>query len=103
YYEAGGGNNLRFYWSTIEENGQVTGYVFLSVKLNEIKDAYKQIWWILIVSLGLALIIIMIIGARITERYTKPIESATKVAYELARGNYRARTYEGMENETGML
>lgn len=103
YYEAEGGNNLRFYWSTIEENGQVTGYVFLSVKLNEIKDAYKQIWWILIVSLGLALIIIMIIGARITERYTKPIESATKVAYELARGNYRARTYEGMENETGML
>ena len=57
----------------------------------------------MIVSLGLALIAIMSIGARITERYMKPIESATKVAYELARGNYRARTYEGLGNETEIL
>ena len=27
-------------------------------------------------------------------RYTRPIESATKVAMELAKGNYKASTYE---------
>lgn len=103
FYDAGDGRHLRFYWSPIKEDGKITGYVFLSAKPKEIKDAYRQIWWILIVSLGLALIAIMSIGARITERYMKPIESATKVAYELARGNYRARTYEGLGNETEIL
>ena len=36
-------------------------------------------------------------------RYTKPIERATNVAFELAKGNYRARTYEDQLEETGML
>lgn len=71
--------------------------------MTEIQKAYQQIWWLLIISLGLALIVILILGARITARYTKPIESATKVAIELAKGNYRARTYEDPLEETGML
>lgn len=103
FHEVAGGHNIHFYWSPIEEDGQLQGYVFLSTKLTEIKQAYSQIWWILIVSLGIALVVIVILGSRITERYIKPIESATTVAFELAKGNYRARTYEGRENETEML
>lgn len=103
FHEVGGGHNIHLHWSSIEKNGELQGYVFLSTKLTEIKEAYSQIWWILIVSLGLALIVIMILGSRITERYIKPIESATRVAFELAKGNYRARTYEGRESETEML
>lgn len=95
--------NLHYYWSPIVTNGGVDGYLFLSTKLTEIKKVYQQIWWILTISLGLALIIIIIIGYQITARYTKPIESATRVAIELAKGNYRARTYEDHIDETGML
>ncbi|MDZ5472480.1 ATP-binding protein [Bacillus sp. 31A1R] len=102
-HEVAGGFNLHYYWDQISKNGEAEAYVFLSTKLNEIKKAYHQIWWILIVSLGLSLIIIILLGTRITNRYTKPIESATNVAIELAKGNYRARTYEDHIDETGML
>lgn len=101
--EVGGGYNLHYYWTPILRNEQVEGYLFLSTKLAAIQKAYQQIWWLLIVSLGMALLVIMIVGYRITARFTKPIESATNVAIELAKGNYRARTYEDPLEETSML
>jgi two-component system phosphate regulon sensor histidine kinase PhoR len=60
-------------------------------------------WGILVVSLGLAFIIILLLGIRIIGQYTRPIESAIIVAMELAKGNYKARTYEDHLDETGML
>jgi two-component system, OmpR family, phosphate regulon sensor histidine kinase PhoR len=101
--EIGGGYDLHYYWKPLIHNGEKEGYVFLTTKINELKRAYRQIWWILTISLGLALIVIILLGTRITNRYTKPIESATNVAIELAKGNYRARTYEDHIDETGML
>ena len=46
---------------------------------------------------------ILYLAIRITSRYTKPIEEATTVAIELAKGNYRARTSNSKMAETGML
>ncbi|MEH7442438.1 ATP-binding protein [Bacillus sp. JJ1122] len=101
--EIGGGYDLHYYWKPLIHKGQKEGYVFLTTQINELQKAYRQIWWILTISLGLALIVIILLGTRITNRYTKPIESATNVAIELAKGNYRARTYEDHIDETGML
>ncbi|WP_102263832.1 two-component system histidine kinase PnpS [Mesobacillus jeotgali] len=101
--EVGGGFDLHYYWSPLIHDGEKEGYVFLTTKIDELQKAYRQIWWILTVSLGMALIVIILLGTRITNRYTKPIESATNVAIELAKGNYRARTYEDHIDETGML
>ncbi|WP_226085472.1 two-component system histidine kinase PnpS [Mesobacillus sp. S13] len=101
--EVGGGFDLHYYWNPLIQDGEKEGYVFLTTKINELQKAYRQIWWILTVSLGMALIVIILLGTRITNRYTKPIESATNVAIELAKGNYRARTYEDHIDETGML
>lgn len=101
--KVGGGYNLHYYWSPIIKNSEVEGYLFLSTKMTEVQKAYQQIWWLLIISLGLALVVILLLGSRITARYTKPIESATNVAIELAKGNYRARTYEDPLGEAGML
>ncbi|OCA91356.1 PAS domain-containing sensor histidine kinase [Bacillus sp. FJAT-27225] len=96
--------DIHYYWTEIKKNGKTEGYLFLSLASSELKDAYKKIWWLLSVSLFLALIIITIIGMRITRRYAKPIESAANVAMELAKGNYRARTYvEDKVDETGLL
>ncbi|MCS0654492.1 two-component system histidine kinase PnpS [Cytobacillus firmus] len=102
-WEVAGGFNLHYYWQPVMINGEKEGYIFLSTKLAEFQKAYQQIWWILAVSLGLSLFLIILLGSRITARYTKPIESATQVAIELTKGNYRARTYEDQEDETGML
>lgn len=101
--EVGGGFDLHYYWKPLIHDGEKEGYVFLTTKIDELQKAYRQIWWILTVSLGMALIVIILLGTRITNRYTKPIESATNVAIELAKGNYRARTYEDHIDETGML
>ena len=95
--------NLHYYWEPIINNGKTEGFVLLSTKLTELREAYQKIWWILTISFGLALIIILFLGSKITNRYTKPIERATNVAFELAKGNYRARTYEDQLEETGML
>lgn len=102
-WEVAGGFNLHYYWQPVMINGEKEGYIFLSTKLAEFQKAYQQIWWILAVSLGLSLFMIILLGSRIMARYTKPIESATQVAIELTKGNYRARTYEDHEDETGML
>jgi two-component system, OmpR family, phosphate regulon sensor histidine kinase PhoR len=101
--EVGGGFDLHYYWKPLLHDGEKEGYVFLTTKIDELQKAYRQIWWILTVSLGMALMVIILLGTRITNRYTKPIESATNVAIELAKGNYRARTYEDHIDETGML
>ncbi|GAM14732.1 two-component system histidine kinase PnpS [Mesobacillus selenatarsenatis] len=101
--EVGGGFDLHYYWKPLIHDGEKEGYVFLTTKIDELQKAYRQIWWILTISLGMALMVIILLGTRITNRYTKPIESATNVAIELAKGNYRARTYEDHIDETGML
>ncbi|WP_102274298.1 two-component system histidine kinase PnpS [Cytobacillus massiliigabonensis] len=101
--EAEDGYDLHYYWRPIDQSGADEGFVLLSTKMTEINKAYQQIWWILIISLGFAFIVILLLGTRIMNRYTKPIEAATNTAIELAKGNYRARTYEDQIDETGML
>lgn len=101
--EVDAGYDLHYYWRPIVQSGSDEGFVLLSTKMAEINKAYQQIWWILIISLGFAFIVILLLGTRIMNRYTKPIEAATKTAIELAKGNYRARTYEDQIDETGML
>ena len=97
------GSNLHYYWEPVIINGQKEGFILLCTELTEIEQAYQQIWWILIISFSLAFIAISILGYKIMIRYTKPIEMATNVAMELAKGNYQARTYEEDVDETGML
>jgi two-component system, OmpR family, phosphate regulon sensor histidine kinase PhoR len=82
---------------------KVAGHVILSSPVNSLKKINQQIWGLLISSLGTALVVILLLGVKITSQYTKPIEAATKVAMELARGNYKARVYEDHHDETGML
>jgi two-component system, OmpR family, phosphate regulon sensor histidine kinase PhoR len=82
---------------------KIAGHVILSSPVNSLKKVNQQIWGLLISSLGTALVVILLLGVKITNQYTKPIEAATKVAMELARGNYKARVYEDRHDETGML
>ncbi|MFC4321053.1 two-component system histidine kinase PnpS [Litchfieldia salsa] len=95
--------DVYYYGAPIIKNGGFDGYVILSTPVESLKEVYEHIWVILIASLGLALIVIVMLGVKITTQYTKPIESATAVAIELAKGNYKARTYEESIDETGML
>ncbi len=81
----------------------IEGYLLLSLPVDSLKKINQQIWGLIISSLGLAFIVILLLGSRIAKHYIKPIESVTIVATELAKGNYKARTYEDHLDETGML
>ncbi len=96
-------NELYYYGSSITRDGVRDGYVMLSTPIDSLQRVNQQIWGLLIASLGAAFVVILLLGVRITSQYTRPIESATKVAMELAKGNYKARTFEEHVDETGML
>lgn len=95
--------DLHYAWKPVFKAGEEEGYLFIITKTSELRNAYNQIWWILSISLMMALIVFIYLGYRITARYTKPIEAATNVAMELAKGNYRARVESNELNETSML
>jgi two-component system, OmpR family, phosphate regulon sensor histidine kinase PhoR len=95
--------DLHYSWKPIQQANENEGYLFIFTKTSELKHAYGQIWWILSISLLMVFIVFIYLGYRITGRYTKPIEAATNVAIELAKGNYRARIESNKLNETSML
>ncbi|MDP4085346.1 MAG: ATP-binding protein [Bacillota bacterium] len=101
--EEGNGYDLHYYWKSLVKDGKQEGYLFLSTKTSELKKAYSQIWWILSISLVIALIIIIYLGIRIASGYTKSVETAANVAIELSKGNYRVRTPVERMNATGIL
>jgi two-component system phosphate regulon sensor histidine kinase PhoR len=92
-----------YYIVSFYQNNKEAGYVILSSPVNSLKKVNQQIWGVLISSLGTALVVIILLGLKIADQYMKPIEAATKVAFELARGNYKARVYENHHDETEML
>ncbi|MBM7692860.1 two-component system phosphate regulon sensor histidine kinase PhoR [Peribacillus deserti] len=92
-----------YYWKKLKSDGEAAGFVILSNQIDTLKKANQKMWLILAFSLGTALVVLLVLAASITSRYTKPIEAATSAAIELAKGNYRVRTYEEHSSETGML
>ncbi len=95
--------DLHYFYMPIVFNGNNNGYLVLSADISGIENEYQQIWWILSISLGFVSILLILLWIRITTRYTKPIESATSVAIELSKGNYRARASVGHMDEMGRL
>lgn len=81
--------------SSLVTNSAIHGY--------SVEKTVQQVWIALTVCLGIALVIILSLIVRITTTYTKPIDAATKAVKELARGDYRARTYEDHVSAAGLL
>ncbi|BBW95300.1 MULTISPECIES: two-component system histidine kinase PnpS [Geobacillus] len=79
------------------------GYVVVSTPTSSLKAVNERIWGVLISSLGMALVVIIALGWKIANQYMRPIEEATKVAFELEKGNYAARVPDGEYKEAGML
>jgi len=103
HYATDPANKIGYFGLPIIEGNTYKGIVLVNTSIEELNKMIQQMWILLVVSLSLAFIIILFIGVKITRQYTRPIESATKVAMELAKGNYKARTYEDHLDETGML
>ncbi|MBM7605661.1 two-component system phosphate regulon sensor histidine kinase PhoR [Metabacillus crassostreae] len=103
FYYTDKNNNIAYYSIPLDEQSIDKGVLIINSSIDSLIRVNQQMWGILGASLGLAFIIILLLGIRITAQFTRPIESATQVAMELAKGNYKARTYEDHLDETGML
>lgn len=62
-----------------------------------------KIWGLFFTCLGIIGFLLILIKNKLTELYTIPIKSATMVANELSKGNYKARLYEDKMDETRLL
>ena len=98
-----GESEFIYYWHPITYNGTYEGICILLDKVEELQTVNKNMQMLLTSIFGAAFIIIVFIGTKITTKFTRPLESATKTAIELAKGNYHARTYENEYNELSML
>lgn len=98
-----GNPNFHFYQQELFDEDDGQGYLLIGAKVDEIENAYQHINWIIFSSFVFSFIVIYLVGYKLIYRYTRPIESATKVAVDLANGNYHARTYEDRVDETGIL
>lgn len=97
------GADLLYYAVPLITKDQLIGYVRLGLPIHFIKDIYKKIWSLLLFSFSIAFLVIIILSTRITNEMVKPVEEATMVANQLAKGNYKARAARGKNDETGQL
>jgi len=99
----GSESDFHYYSTKLYQQNQKEGYLFLSMKQSDLKETYKQLNWIVHLSLGIALFVIFLVAFKLIYRYARPFESAAKVASDLANGNFHARTYEGQVDEMSEL
>ncbi|CAM4207637.1 alkaline phosphatase [Bacillus manliponensis] len=93
-----------YYYATfVEDKTGVKGYLIINSSMDSLGNVHQKTWGLLIIGFVISCLIFVFLGLKITGQYIKPIESVTKVAIELAKGNYKARAYENHADETGML
>lgn len=94
---------LFHYAVPILKQNEPAGYLFLHASYEPLNEIDGQLWLALAFCLGSAIIIIVFFGYRMSMKYVKPIDYATKVAKQLERGNYDTNNYEELMIETSEL
>ncbi|WP_406944570.1 two-component system histidine kinase PnpS [Halobacillus sp. SY10] len=92
-----------FYYPVNNSVDDINGTLILLSPVEALTNITKNIWLLIGFTLLLGLLVIFVIGFNVFSKYIRPIRSAANVATELAKGNYKARTYEGHFGEAGQL
>ncbi|MDZ5605822.1 ATP-binding protein [Bacillus pseudomycoides] len=95
--------NVFYHAVFVQDTDGKQGYILIKSTIAPLKDVHQKTWGLLIIGFVIACLVVVFLGVKITGQYIRPIESVTKVAIELAKGNYKARAYENHSDETGML
>lgn len=97
------GNYPYYYTVFVEDDKGIKGYLIINSSMESFENIHQKVWGLLIGGLVISCLVVVFLGIKITGQHIQPIESVTKVAIELAKGNYKARAYENHADETGML
>jgi two-component system phosphate regulon sensor histidine kinase PhoR len=87
----------------VEKDGEIEGFVRLALPITEIKIALSRLWLMLLTALVLATCISGILGLKLAQRLTKPIQEMTAAAQKIAGGDFSLCTYTANQDEIGVL
>jgi two-component system phosphate regulon sensor histidine kinase PhoR len=84
-------------------NQPPTDYLVITTNKSDFDDELRGAWFPVLVTLLLSYLLLIYITIRLISKLAKPVDDAMRVAKELARGNYKARSHEYQLRETGEL
>ncbi|WP_408007165.1 two-component system histidine kinase PnpS [Pseudalkalibacillus sp. A8] len=84
--------------------GQPTSdYLVISTEKRKLTNEVRRYWIPILLTILLSYALLIAVTFRLTGKLAKPVDDAMRVAKELARGNFKARTHEYQLKETGEL
>jgi two-component system, OmpR family, phosphate regulon sensor histidine kinase PhoR len=79
------------------------GYIQLAVPEGAAEADERTIWIMMSIGFLVCFIIILYVSIKVIHKIVRPVEEATQTAKELAKGNFKARTYEYYGEDIGEL
>ncbi|NOU71574.1 HAMP domain-containing protein [Paenibacillus sp. LMG 31458] len=85
------------------EAQETTGFLRISMSLEQVGNSIRSLWYFLISGLIILFLIAGIVSYRIAKGITHPIEKMTKVAQQITNLNYQSRVPAYSNDEVGQL
>lgn len=87
------------YFAQQTDSPYFTGTIILSESIHAYSLFKSQFWIIIIVGFAATSLAVIVLTMHLTSLYSRSLSSASKVAHELSKGNYKARTFvDGLED-----
>ncbi len=87
----------------VKKDGGIKGFVRLALPITEITMTLSRLWIMLFTALLLAIVLAGVLGFKLAQRLTKPIQEMTVAAQKIAGGDFSLRTYTTSQDEIGVL
>jgi two-component system phosphate regulon sensor histidine kinase PhoR len=95
--------NDKVYYSFKSKQNDKLNYIQLVVPQGLAESQERSIWVMMSIGFFICFIIILYVSIRVIHKIVRPVEEATRTAKELAKGNFKARTYEYQREDIGEL
>jgi two-component system phosphate regulon sensor histidine kinase PhoR len=96
-------NEMMFLALPVKKDGEIRGFVRLSLPTTEITTILSRLWFLLITALLLAIVLAALLGQKLAQRLTKPIKEMTFAAQKISAGDFSVRTYTTSQDEIAVL
>ncbi|WP_221566366.1 two-component system histidine kinase PnpS [Alkalihalobacillus sp. TS-13] len=88
---------------TLSPEQSTSDYLVISAEEKTLTNEVRRYWIPVLLTILLSYALLIVVTFRLTGKLVKPVDDAMRVAKELARGNFKARTHEYQLKETGQL
>jgi two-component system, OmpR family, phosphate regulon sensor histidine kinase PhoR len=95
--------NGKIYYTLERKQKDNPGYIQLAIPEDAAEAAERSIWIMMSIGFLVCFIIILYVSVKVIHKIVRPVEEATQTAKELAKGNFKARTYEYYGEDIGEL